>query len=76
MGARPMTARRAPVLSLAGLARHAKETADAERKERAARRVPQWMRGLLARMRSPSALAESCSCQEAGCACPPADERV
>jgi hypothetical protein len=69
-----MTARRAPVLSLAGLARHAKETADAERKERAARRVPQWMRGLLARMRSPSALAESC--QEAGTAGPPADERV
>ena len=60
MGAQPLLTRRAGVLAPGGAAQHAARTEEAERKAAAARRMPQWLRGLLSRLRSPD--VEQCAC--------------
>jgi hypothetical protein len=61
MGAPPLVARRGEaVVPRALAAAHEARVAFAERRQAAARRVPEWARALLSRMRTPQGMAAQC----------------
>jgi hypothetical protein len=61
MGAAPLVSRRGEaILPRARAAAHEARAAFAERRQAAARIVPEWARALLARMRTPQGMTQQC----------------